>query len=68
MSESVIQTVIDHFVDRSADGAVKLVEALANKVGSAVVRQHLDAFDAARGEADAAETKKFGLFSKWLKK
>lgn len=70
MSErDVVTAVVDHFVDRTVDGAARLVEALANRIGSGEIRKHLDAFDAARQEADAMEQQKFGgYFTRWFRK
>lgn len=70
MNDKIVQTVVDHLLERSIDGAAGVIEALANRLGSKEIRRHLDAYDAARQEADDAEKKKFGpfkLFSKWVR-
>lgn len=64
----IIGTVVGHLVDESADGALRVVEALVKRVGAAQVQQHLDMFQEARKEADAAEKKKFGFVSRWFSK
>jgi len=66
----LVKTVVDHFLDKSIDNAGRFVEALADRIGTPAIREHLDAYDRARQDADEAEKKKFGglkLFSKWIK-
>lgn len=70
MNDKIVQTIVDHVLEHAANGAASVVGAIANRIGSGAVRAHLDAYDAARTEADAAEDRKFGpmrLFSKWIK-